>query len=94
MLRLVALVSTDISVELSASFIRVTRIGELGTTFAVTTSVRRLQVRGSDVLSLLILVILVIPEDAILLYLLPFSGERKKTPTIVGHVELTSVPLL
>jgi hypothetical protein len=32
MLRRVALVRTDISEELRASFIRVTRIGELGTT--------------------------------------------------------------
>jgi hypothetical protein len=31
MLRHVALVQTDVSEELSASFIRVTRIGELGT---------------------------------------------------------------
>jgi hypothetical protein len=30
MLRRMALVRTDVSVELSASFIRVTRIGELG----------------------------------------------------------------
>jgi hypothetical protein len=36
MLRHVALVRTDFSEELSASFIRVTRIGELGTTLAVT----------------------------------------------------------
>jgi hypothetical protein len=35
MLRLVALVRTDVSEELSASFIRVTRIRELGTTLAV-----------------------------------------------------------
>jgi hypothetical protein len=32
----VALVRTDVAEELSASFIRVTRIGELGTTLAVT----------------------------------------------------------
>jgi hypothetical protein len=38
MLRRVALVRTDVSEELSASFIRVTRIGELGTTLAVTTN--------------------------------------------------------
>jgi hypothetical protein len=38
MLRRVALVRTDLSEELSASFIRVTRIGELGTTL-VTASV-------------------------------------------------------
>jgi hypothetical protein len=43
----VALVRTDVSEELSASFIRVTRIGELGTTLAVTSSVRRLLVRAS-----------------------------------------------
>jgi hypothetical protein len=40
MLRRVALVRTDDSEELSASFIRVTRIGELGTTVPVT-SIRR-----------------------------------------------------
>jgi hypothetical protein len=38
MLRRVALVRSDVSVELSASFIRVTRIGELGTTLAVTSN--------------------------------------------------------
>jgi hypothetical protein len=38
MLRRVALVRTDVPEELSASFIRVTRIGELGTTLAVTSS--------------------------------------------------------
>jgi demethoxyubiquinone hydroxylase (CLK1/Coq7/Cat5 family) len=36
MLRRVALVSADVSEELSASIIRVTRIGELGTKLAVT----------------------------------------------------------
>jgi hypothetical protein len=36
MLRRVALVRTDVSKELSSSIIRVTRIGELGTTLAVT----------------------------------------------------------
>jgi hypothetical protein len=36
MLRHVALVRTDVLEELSATFIRVTRIGELGTTLAVT----------------------------------------------------------
>jgi hypothetical protein len=40
MLRRVALIRTDVSVELSASIIRLTRIGELGTTLAVT-SIRR-----------------------------------------------------
>jgi hypothetical protein len=66
MLRRVALVRTDVSEELSASFIRVTRIGELGTTLAVTSnrralflrSVCRLLVTASVVLSSLILVTL------------------------------------
>jgi hypothetical protein len=43
MLRRVALVRTDFSEELSASFIRVTRIGELGTTLAVTSNRRTLR---------------------------------------------------
>jgi hypothetical protein len=42
MLRRVALVRTDVSGEFSASFIRVTRIGELGTTLAVTINRRTL----------------------------------------------------
>jgi hypothetical protein len=50
-LRRVVLVITDVSEELSASFIRVTRIGELGTTLAVTSnrSMRRLLVTASVV---------------------------------------------
>jgi hypothetical protein len=40
MLRCVALVRTDVSEERSASIIRVSRIGELGTTLAVTRNQR------------------------------------------------------
>jgi hypothetical protein len=47
MLRRVALVRTDVSEELSTSFIRVARIGELGTTLAVTNNRRTLRVRLS-----------------------------------------------
>jgi hypothetical protein len=43
MLRRVALVRTDVSEELSTSIIRVTRIGELGTTLAVTSNRRTLR---------------------------------------------------
>jgi hypothetical protein len=43
MLRRVALVRTDVSKELGASFIRVTRNGELRTTLAVTSNRRTLQ---------------------------------------------------
>jgi hypothetical protein len=43
MLHCVVLVRTDVSEELSASFITVTRIGELGTTLDVTSNRRTLQ---------------------------------------------------
>jgi hypothetical protein len=69
MLRRVALVRTDVSEELSASFIRVTRIGELGTLLAIASnrcmlhlvilhSVRQLLVTASAVPSSPILVTL------------------------------------
>jgi hypothetical protein len=57
MLRRVALVRTDVSEELSFFFIRVTRIGELGTTPAVTSNRHALrrnnQVPGSPILVIL-----------------------------------------
>jgi hypothetical protein len=62
MLRRVALVKTDVSEEFSASFIRVTRIGELGTMPAVTSyrrRLRRLLVTASVVYSSPILVTLI-----------------------------------
>jgi hypothetical protein len=40
MLRRVALVRTDVSEELNATFIKVTRIGELGTTLVLTSNRR------------------------------------------------------
>jgi hypothetical protein len=43
MLRRWALVRTDVSEELCASIMRVTRIGELGTTLAVTSNRRTLR---------------------------------------------------
>jgi hypothetical protein len=43
MLRRVALVRSDVSEELSTSFIRVTRIGELGTTLVATSNRRTLR---------------------------------------------------
>jgi hypothetical protein len=57
MLRHVALVRTDVSEEHSASFIRVTRIGKLGTRVPVTSNRRRL-VKASIVPSSPILVTL------------------------------------
>jgi hypothetical protein len=43
MLRRVVLVRTDVMEELSTSFIRITRIGELGTTISATTNRRTLR---------------------------------------------------
>jgi hypothetical protein len=60
MLHSVALVRTDVSEELRASIIRVTRIGELGTTLAI--SARRLLVTANDVPSSLILVTLIMEK--------------------------------
>jgi hypothetical protein len=42
MLRRVVFVRTDVSEELSVSFVRVTRIGKLGTTLALTSNLRTL----------------------------------------------------
>jgi hypothetical protein len=61
MLRRVTLVRTEVSEEISASFIRVKRIGELATTLGLTSnrrtrSVRRLLVTGSVISSSPILV--------------------------------------
>jgi hypothetical protein len=58
MLRRVALVRTDVSEEPGASFIRVTRIGELGTTTVFLRSARLLLVAASVVPSSPILVTL------------------------------------
>jgi hypothetical protein len=57
MLRRVALVRTNVAEKLSTSFIRVTRIGELGTTLAVTRNRRlvastRFQLLSSFVIKL------------------------------------------
>jgi hypothetical protein len=73
MLRHVTLARTYVSEELSASFIRVTRIGELGTTLALSSilrSVRRLLVTAS-----------VVPSSPILIFLM--KGALSSSETLV-----------
>jgi hypothetical protein len=71
MLRRVSLVRTDASEELSASFIRMTRIDELGTTLAVTSNRRRLLVAAS-----------VDPSSSILVALMKEALSSSKTSVL------------
>jgi hypothetical protein len=66
MLRSVALVITDVSEELSASFIRVTKIGELGTTLAVTATDAASVVHSSLILVALMMEALSSSETSVL----------------------------
>jgi hypothetical protein len=99
-LRRVALVITDVSEEPSASFIRVTRIGELGTTLAATSnrptlvflhSVRRLLVAASVVSSSPILVTLMEALGSSETSVLTRATWRnsQKTPFFMRNPELT-----
>jgi hypothetical protein len=69
MLCLVALVRTDVSEELSASFIRVT-IGELGTTLAVTSNRRMLHLVFLRSMHQLLVTASVVPTSPIIVTLL------------------------
>jgi hypothetical protein len=67
MLHDVALVRTDVSEELSASFIRVTRIGELGTILGVTSYRRTLR---RNTMRRLLVTTSVVPSSPILVTLM------------------------
>jgi hypothetical protein len=70
MLRRVALVRTDVSEGLSASFIRATRIGEHGTTQAVTINRRTLLRNTSSSVGRLLVTASVVPSSPILVTLM------------------------
>jgi hypothetical protein len=75
MLRRVALVRTDVSEELSASFIRVTRIGWLGSTLAATSNLRTLRRN---------------PSSPILVTLMKEALSSQKTPFFIVTAVKTS----
>jgi hypothetical protein len=74
MLRRVALVRTDVSEDLSVSFIRVTRIVELGTTLAVTSNRRTLL--------LLLVTASVVPSSPRLVALMKEALSPSETPVL------------
>jgi hypothetical protein len=77
MLRRVALVRTDVSEEPSASFIRVTRIGKLGTTLAVTSNRRTLRRNSKCSVRRLLVRANVVPSSPILVSLMMDVGSYK-----------------
>jgi hypothetical protein len=79
-LRRVALVRADVSEEPSASFIRVTRIGELGTTLAVTSNRLTLLVTAN-----------VVPNSPILLTLMKEAPSSSET-SVLTRVTRGNVP--
>jgi hypothetical protein len=80
MLRRVALVRTDVSEELTASFIRVTRIGELETILDVTSNRRTLR-RNTETSVLTRATRRTIPEDTIV-----HSHRRVNLRSYILHV--------
>jgi hypothetical protein len=85
MLRLVALVRTDVSEELSASFINVTRIGELETTLAVTRNRRTLRSESLSFLRCvrrLLVAASVVPSSPILVTLMKEALSPSETSVL------------
>jgi hypothetical protein len=70
MLRRVTLVKTDVSEKLSFSIIRVTKIGELGTTLAVTSNRRTLRRNTKWCVRRLLVTANVVPSSQILVTLM------------------------
>jgi hypothetical protein len=82
MLRRVALVRTDVSEERSASIIRATRIGELGTTLAVTSNRRTLRIIPSEQLASVASYCCVVPSSPILVTLMKEALSSSETSVL------------
>jgi hypothetical protein len=90
MLRRVALVRKDVSEELSSSFIRVTIIGELGTTLACQFLVTANVVPSSPILVTLMIEALIFSEMSVLQE--PHDVTSQKTPFfIVTAVKISNL---
>jgi hypothetical protein len=82
MLRRVTLVRIDVSEELSASFIRVTRIGELGTTLAVTSNRQTLRRNAKHFVRRLRVTANVVPSSPILVTLIKEALHSSETSVL------------
>jgi hypothetical protein len=88
MLRRVAVVRTDVSEELSASLIRVTKIGEIGTTLAVTSNRRTMVFLRS--MRRLLVTVSVVPSSPILVTLIKETLSSSETSVLQQPHGVTS----
>jgi hypothetical protein len=90
MLHRVALVRTDASEELSVAFVRVTKIGELGTTLSVTSNRRTLR-KNTLVFLHLLVTASVVPSSPILVTLIKDAVSSSDT-SVLTRVTRRNIP--